>query len=307
MPKICYVSKRFNASSLAIIQQANLIIEEYEAQGFDLTLRQLFYQFVSRDLLPNRQQSYKRLGNIINDARLAGLVDWERLVDRTRYLRKQSHWENPAGVIKSAMDSYALDKWAEQDHRPEVWIEKDALVGVIEGVCEELDVPYFSCRGYVSASEMWAAACRMLRYRRSKQRPVIFHLGDHDPSGVQMTEDIRNRLNQVFGCDAEIHRIALTREQIDEFNPPPNPAKETDARFASYAAVHGTECWELDALDPATLASVIRGAILDIRDEDIWAEVEEREQRDKAGLLLASDHWDDVAAYLHAQHGEEEP
>lgn len=94
MPKISYIEKRFRSETLEIIDQANAIITEYEAQGFDLTLRQLYYQFVARDLIPNTQRDYKRLGSIVNDARLAGLIDWASIVDRTRNLRALGHFES---------------------------------------------------------------------------------------------------------------------------------------------------------------------------------------------------------------------
>jgi len=194
MPRIRYVAKNFSATAVGVIREANAIIAEYAAQGYDLTLRQLYYQFVSRDLLPNRQSEYKRLGDIINDARLAGLVDWEAIVDRTRNIRALPHWSDPAAIVQAAASSFAVDKWAEQPRRVEVWIEKDALVGVFEPVCEELDVPLFACRGYTSQSEVWGAAQRLERYLVACQDVVILHFGDHDPSGLDMTRDIRERL-----------------------------------------------------------------------------------------------------------------
>src|SRR5579864_7879084 len=99
MPKIAYKEFNFRAPTLAIVKKANEIIAEYAAQGFDLTLRQLYYQFVSRDLIPNTQKDYKNLGSIINDARLAGMIDWETIVDRTRELRSLSHWSDPSEII----------------------------------------------------------------------------------------------------------------------------------------------------------------------------------------------------------------
>src|SRR6266699_6899947 len=195
MPRICYVEKKFGASSLHVIRQANAIIADYAAQGYDLTLRQLYYQFVSRDLISTRQAEYKRLGEIINDARLAGLVDWDAIVDRTRSIRALPHWSDPAAIVKAAADSFAVDKWADQPCRIEVWIEKDALVGVFEPVCQELDIPLFSCRGYTSQSEVWGAARRLERYLKADQRVVVLHFGDHDPSGLDMTRDIAGRLS----------------------------------------------------------------------------------------------------------------
>lgn len=122
MPNICYVPRQFAADSLATIERANEIIREYAGQGFSLTLRQLCYQFVSRGLIANKDSEYKRLGSVINDARLAGLIDWQSIEDRTRFLRRNSHWNSPADIIDSAARSYALDKWAGQPYRPEVWL-----------------------------------------------------------------------------------------------------------------------------------------------------------------------------------------
>lgn len=181
MTYITYVSKNFSSSSLEIIEVANRIIEEYQEDGYSLTLRQLYYQFVARDILPNSMQSYKRLGSIINDARLAGLVSWTAIEDRTRNLVSSPHWESPAEILRAAASQYKEDLWATQPYRPEVWIEKEALVGVVAGICEELRVPYFACRGYTSQSEAWAAAQRFKEYSENRQVPIVLHLGDHRP------------------------------------------------------------------------------------------------------------------------------
>jgi hypothetical protein len=297
MPCITYVKKRFSAGTKAMIDAANTIIAEYAAQGFDLTLRQLYYQFVARDLLKNSQQEYKRLGSIINDARLAGLIDWDRITDRTRNLKINSHWSSPADIMNAAAQSFRHDKWADQPHRPEVWIEKDALLGVLDAICPELDVPYFSCRGYTSQSEMWVAAQRLKRYARRKQTPVIIHLGDHDPSGLDMTRDITDRLALFMG-GVEVRRIALNMDQVEEHEPPPNPAKTTDARAANYIAEYGNESWELDALDPATLSALIRETVEALRDDEKWDAAVEREEEAKRLLGKAAVSWDAIAEGL---------
>src|SRR5208337_2838972 len=153
MPKIKYQEINLRKDSLALIDVCNKIITEYTAAGYILTLRQLYYQLVSRDVIANKQSEYKRVGSIVNDARLAGLIDWDALEDRTRNVRSIAHWDSPEQIIAAVADQYAIDKWEDQNVRPEVWIEKDALVGVIERICNELDVAYFSCRGYTSQSE----------------------------------------------------------------------------------------------------------------------------------------------------------
>jgi hypothetical protein len=196
MPKIKYVDKAFRQGALDIIDKANEIIDEYNAQGFKLTLRQLYYQFVARDIIPNKQSEYKRLGGIISDGRLAGLIDWLAIEDRTRNLQSLATWSSPEDIIGAAASGYREDKWKDQKTRIEVWIEKDALAGVFADVCEALEVPYFSCRGYTSQSEMWSAAMRLRRYERGGQETVILHFGDHDPSGIDMSRDIKDRLYQ---------------------------------------------------------------------------------------------------------------
>jgi hypothetical protein len=294
MPKICYRPKKFNADRADKIEKANVIIAEYAAQGFELTLRQLYYQFVSRGFIPNNQREYKNLGDVINDARLAGLVDWEAIVDRTRDLKSLAHWDTPADIVEACAKQFRIDKWAEQPRRVEVWIEKDALVGVIEGVCQGLDVPFFSCRGYTSQSEMWAAAMRLRQFAKDGQRPLVLHFGDHDPSGIDMTRDIRSRLEEFSGDDVELRRLALNMPQVQQYNPPPNPAKITDSRAKGYIEEHGDESWELDALEPQVIANLIRNEIQGVLDQDKWDEAVEQEKEHRRQLQAVSDKWTEI-------------
>lgn len=303
MPKVAYVEKRFAKKTRAIIAQANKILEEYEAQGFTLTLRQLYYQFVARDLLKNTEKNYKNLGQVINDARLAGLVDWNHLEDRTRSLKGLPHWDDPSDVINSAAEGYHIDMWAAQKYRPEIWIEKDALVGVIEGVCRKWDVPYFSCRGYTSQSEMWVGAMRLNVWRKAKQQPVVFHFGDHDPSGLDMSRDIEDRLRLFMG-DIRLERLALNMDQIEQYKPPPNPAKVTDSRFEKYQEEYGDESWELDALEPKVIAALIEGALKGLVEPKAWKKDQERFKTDQATLRRCVEKWDDVKDFL--EDGQED-
>lgn len=306
MPKICYVPKKFTNAHIEIIDHANDIIEEYEKIGFNLTLRQLYYQFVSRDLIPNQQKEYKRLGGIINDARLAGEIDWESIIDRTRNLERLARWSDPSDIIKTCARQFHIDLWEDQPRRVEVWIEKDALVGVIEGICNEYDVPYFSCRGYTSQSEMWSAAQRLMKYVDDfEQEPLILHLGDHDPSGIDMSRDIEDRLTlfmEHHGYDApDVERIALNMNQVKRYGPPPNPAKLTDARASGYISKHGHESWELDALDPRTMANLIRDHIEGELDVFLWdAKLEER-KRGREQLTEISNRWTDVTNFIEGE------
>ena len=274
----------------------NAIVTEYEDQGYELTLRQVYYQLVARGFIPNNERSYKNLGNLINDGRLAGLIDWNSIVDRTRFIRRNSHWSTPQSVINSARYSYMLDRWKDQPNYVEVWVEKDALIGIVSQVCKSLDVPHFSCRGYTSQSEMWGAAQRFIQQDERESR-VIIHLGDHDPSGIDMTRDIQERL-EMFGADVEVKRVALTMNQINAFNPPPNPTKVTDARSSGYISRFGHECWELDALEPKVITQLIQNEVTALIDYSRFNAVADRERRDKDNIQMICDRYDEVVDYL---------
>lgn len=295
----------FRKSSLDIIAKADEIITDYQRRGFKLTLRQLYYQFVSRDLLPNLQTEYKRLGKIVNDGRLAGKLDWSAIEDRTRNVETPNVWRSPSSIMSAVAAQYQEDPWRLQASRPEVWIEKEALVGVIERVCTEFRVPYFACRGYASQSEVYDAGKRFAQVRRS-QTPIVLHLGDHDPSGLDMTRDLRDRLELFAGREVTVLRLALNMNQIDEYGPPPNPAKDTDARFEGYQEEFGDSSWELDALDPDVIADLIRDNLHKLIDPAQWDEAMKREKVNKADLSAASENWDSVADYLRSLDDSQE-
>jgi hypothetical protein len=290
--QICYKEKNFRDESLRLIERVNSIISEYREKGYSLTLRQVYYQLVARDVIPNNERSYKNLGNLISDGRMAGLIDWMAIEDRTRNLKKNPHWETPGQIIRSAASQFAFNKWDDQAYHVEVWVEKDALIGVVGRICESLDVSYFSCRGYVSQSEMWSASQR-LQGLDSWKTPVIIHLGDHDPSGVDMSRDIFDRL-ETFGTSLIFKRIALNMEQIEEFNPPPNPTKITDSRATTYIDKYGYDCWELDALKPEIIEDLIRETVLDYCDMDLLEKAKEREKEAKKVLINVSKNWDKI-------------
>lgn len=293
-----FINHRFNAGSLAIIEQANEILREYESQGLILTLRQVYYQFVARGALQNKQSEYKRLGGILSDARLAGLIDWDMMEDRTRSVRRTNTWANPESIVNAVAAQYKEDLWRGQPYRPEVWIEKDALVGVIERACNDYQVPYFACRGYASQSAQYASAQRFRRYRNDKQTPLIFHFGDHDPSGIDMTRENGDKIALLARQRVEVRRLALNMDQIEQYNPPPNPAKESDSRFGEYTSRFGDQSWELDALEPRVIDELIRSNVRRLIDDRRWERAVEAQDRNKDLLARVSSRWDEVAEFV---------
>lgn len=279
-----YRTQHFRKESLAAIERMNRIIEEYEAQGLRLTGRQLYYQHVAKGFIPNTERSYKNLLSLLADARYAGLVDWDAIEDRGRVADVPSTWDSIDSIVEAAINQFKLPIWDDQPTYVELWVEKQALAGVLEPIARKFRVPLMVNKGYSSASAMYEAARRIERSVEGIDRPsVVFYLGDHDPSGEDMVRDIAARLNE-FAPDLvepiDVRKLALTMAQVREYDPPPNPAKRTDARFAAYEEKHGAESWEVDALPPNVLAQIINDAFDEVVDRRKFDAVVARERGD---------------------------
>jgi len=336
MARTQYETKKISSARMAEIEAANAICEQYATQGLVLTLRQLYYQFVARGLVPNEQKEYDRLGDICRDARMAGLMDWDYLIDRTRNLASWKTYRGPQEALTELAKKYHRDLWAPQKKRLEVWIEKDAAIGVVESVCSANSVPYFSCRGYTSMSEMHEAAQRIRWHIEAGEQVTILHIGDHDPSGLDMSRDIEDRLRTFISRDwAGLHmgpgnwtrgdlrfsmaahmrekgntsvvekpwsikRIALNVDQINQYQPPPNYVKKTDVRWRRYFEETGLEVsYELDALEPSVMQELLQDAIDQHRNDDVWAEEEFQMETERKTLTSIKNWWDDVATFVN--------
>ncbi|MBR8283587.1 MULTISPECIES: hypothetical protein [Burkholderia cepacia complex] len=271
MTKQCYQDKRFRPDTLDLIETINSIVDEYESQGYVLTTRQLYYQLVARDIIPNNLQEYKRAAAIINDAKLAGLIDWDMLEDRTRSFIRRGRWTSPTSIIDACAEQYHQDMWVGQSRRVFVIVEKEALVGVLERVCHRYDTPLLAARGYPSSTVLREFAINdILPAMREGQSGLVLHLGDHDPSGIDMTRDLLERLRMFGGHTFDLKRIALNIQQVEELQPPENPAKSTDSRFSAYLRAYGESSWELDALPPQYLDELVSSHIDAVIDKGAW-------------------------------------
>ncbi len=320
MPKIRFEHKVFRRSSIEMIDRALVIIKDFKELGFILTLRQLYYQFISRDQFPedkrykwtgskwvrdangtkNCLSNYKWLTTIISDARLAGIIDWNDIEDRVRNLKVFSSWDSPQHITAEASQAFQLDLWKNQAHYLECWVEKEALIGVISRSCSKWRVNHIACKGYMSLSEIWDAGWNRIRKERQEGKIVtVIHLGDHDPSGIDMTRDIDKRMSLFAREDVKILRIALNMDQIEEYNPPPSPAKETDSRFNDYVEKYGEDSWELDALPPNVMADLIEGEIVHRMDMGQWRKDKAEEDNGKWTLAQMSDRFEDIQEFLN--------
>lgn len=261
----------------------NKIIEEYNNQGYKLTLRQLYYQLVSRDIIPNQKSEYAKLSSLLVQGRMAGIVDWDAIEDRLRVPYLIYNVRGITHAIEDTIDQYRLDRMKDQDVYIELWVEKDALSGVLKRITNHYHIRLMVNRGYSSCTAMHDAYERINEEIDDGKTAVILYLGDHDPSGLDMIRDIRKRLN-TFGIsddDLKVKQIGLTMEQIEKFNPPPNPAKITDPRAKDYIAEHGNTSWEVDALNPDTLHKLVKDNVEKLIDVDAFDDVVNQEEKDK--------------------------
>lgn len=317
-----------------LVGHCNAVIKAFQARGHKLTLRQLYYQLVTKNLIENTPQSYKRLGKAVSTGRLTGEIDWDAIEDRVRVPKKHPEWGNLHSLVESAIYSYRLPRLKGQPTYVELWVEKDALAGVLEPITRRFHVVLMVNRGYSSQSAMYEAACRIDRACRRIEynftdhgeviRPaVVLYLGDFDPSGEDMVRDIQDRLTMFLAgyvpdpaeyeskdefeladrespgmnsdlsdddpVDLQVIKIGITKPQIKQYNPPPNPAKRTDSRSKAFIAEHGASSWEVDALPPEVLEQIVTYEIESRLDMDMMNEIIERENEHKQALRELAD------------------
>lgn len=309
--KECFIPRKFRTATLKIINQANVIIQKFQRLGFILSVRQLYYQMVKANLIVNTKESYDKVKETINNAKLAGLVDWAAIEDRRRTYEGRSHWASPYAAMQAIADQYARDRWEGQKYRPEFFVEKEALEGIVERVALENDVSYLACCGYCSGTVLYDCARRIRERRKRGQETVIIYAGDHDPSGLDMSDsDIPSRLQTFLGKyshgPVEIRRIALNLDQISLYKPPPNFVKDTDTRYGAYKKKYGEKCWEVDALEPDVLMALYQAEVDEMKDAALYDKMAELEADEQQTLSRIADRFDDVAEFLSEQEDEDD-
>lgn len=275
--------KGFQAKTLALFDRVNGILAEYD---MPLTLRQVYYRLVAAHVIPNTERAYKNLSARLTDGRRAGRIDPARITDRLREAQRVPCWGDLPDFLRAVRRSYRREKWTSQPVTVEVWCEKDALAGVLQPIADEHEVTLYVGRGYSSYSAMMDAADRIAD---AGQRTVVLYFGDFDPSGQDMPRDIRDRLAADFGVEVDLRVIALTPEQIAEYDLPPAPTKKTDTRAAAFVAKHGDLSVELDALPPDVLQALVRDSIGGLMDLSAFAAEAEAEEEERVRLAAVID------------------
>jgi len=268
---------RRHAQTVKLIEEMYDILREHNP----MTVRQVYYQLVSRQVCENSVAAYKRVSNALVVARQEGLIPWEWIEDRLRRPRAVSMWRDLADFAETASQAYRRDVWETQPVYIEVWLEKDALSGVFEDMLSPYGVTLNVGRGYDGWSSLYHAAQRYLKCGRDV---TILYFGDFDPSGEDMVRSLRERLG-FFGCSPQIIKCALTAEDVHRYNLPPDPTKARDTRRKAFVEKYGDLTVELDALPLEVLQERIRQEVEKRLDLNALQAVKEQEERERELLL----------------------
>jgi len=268
-----------------LVERVNQILASYT---MPLTLRQVYYRLVAAGLIANTRSNYNQLSSQLVTARESGDIDDTRIVDRSRRIEDVS-FDTPESFIEACRATlerqYIRRFWNSQPVYCEIWVEKDALSQVVAEAVYPYNTIVAPSRGYSSYSYLREATERISHYCNGSKSAVVLHLADHDPSGIDMSRDLQDRLNRYCG-GVEVKRIALTYDQVVRYDLIPNPAKIADTRSKGYISQFGNQCWELDAIEPDELVRLCRQAIEEmIADKDAWLAIKEKESAERQWLL----------------------
>jgi hypothetical protein len=278
-----------------------------------MTVRQVFYRGVGFGLWPKTETAYKNIVcRLLGDMRREGLIPYSWIADSTRWMRKPRTFSSMQDALEHTAKTYRRALWQDQDTYLEVWLEKEALAGVVFEVTDPWDVPLMVTRGYPSLSFLWSAA-ETIKAQSMTERPIdvgfeslldelpaamrglsydqqtkdvrILYIGDRDPSGDDIARNVAEQLEDMSECYIDFVRVAVTAEQVDEYDLPTRPTKRTDTRTAKW---DGNGSVEVDAIEPDVLRDLIVAEIegcIDERELDIIRAVE-AEEREMARRMV---------------------
>lgn len=264
----------FNRKMQPIVDAIKAVFERFEPP---LTVRQVYYQLASSGLVQLSDEGYSQAQRLQLKLREIGEIRWDWYADRARERMQASTWDNTADFADSISDCYRKDLWQAQPEHVEFWLEKDALSAFVSGALETWGNPLCVVRGFSSGTFVHECAEILKRIDKPK---YIYYLGDHDPSGLAIEENVQERLTE-FGAEFHFQRLAVSLDDIDTYGLRPLVAKKADTRYKAYVAKHGTRTVEVDALPPDVLRDRIGDAVRRHIDIDAWnrlARVERIEQ-----------------------------
>ena len=252
--KIKYVDKRFQQKSLERIEAVNSILTEYEAQGYQMTIRQLFYQMVSRKITPFDNREYDKLITLIANGRNSGYIDWGQIVDRSRDAYQVKMFDSVESALKQAAKKYYIDIWQGMPLKPVIWYEKAGLAQIIGRVAAKYNIEHMATRGENSLTWLHSVS--------QQSAIVILYLGDHDGHGVQISDGMQSKVKLYSNGTVQFKRIAISLDQGEAINAPKIPLKDVKNLSFDYAQRFGCKYgYEIDAFSPVQLSQLIEDEV----------------------------------------------
>lgn len=279
------------------MRRLRTIILQVIARYGSMTVRQVYYQLVSLGAVEKTEAEYKTVVRLLTEMRIEGSLPFDSIADNTRWMRKPRSFSSLEQALRITAETYKRATWDNQSDYLEIWLEKDALAGIVYEITEPWDIPLMVTRGYPSVSYLYGAAQAI----ESCGKPThLYYLGDHDPSGVDISRNVEARLRE-FAPNGEMYftRLAVTKAQIVEFDLPTRPTKKTDSRAKTFSG----QSVEVDAIPPPELRSLVQSAIERHVNRRALRILQLAEQSEREALgFLASRPWADE---LNVQKGDE--
>lgn len=256
-------------------------------QTYGITIRHLFYLLVSAKVIEKTETAYKNLIAHLSKWRRSGDIDFGAFVDGTRHWSGATLYDDAESALRDCARSYRRNLWSQQPYYVEVWCEKDAIRSILLHAAEPFGVPVFAAIGFASLTSLHHASITFKRAARAGKRPVVLYHGDYDPSGLSGQAKAEQTLREQFGVSVEFQRLAVTAEQIVEFNLPTRPAKKTDSRAKGWEG----ECVEVDAMSSETLVQLTEEAITGMIEPYSWNQLKNIEREERALLEQTAKAW----------------
>lgn len=246
-----------------------------------ITIRHLFYRLVGQRVIEKTEQAYKSLCSHLSKWRRSEEIPWSAFADNTRWHIRRETFDGVQDALENTVENYRRNLWSTQAFYVEVWVEKDAIAGIVAGTANSFGVPVFVARGFASLSSLYSAANTFREATNAGKQAVIYHLGDYDPSGVAAGESVLRAFRDDFQVELEFIRIAVTEEQIEEMKLPTRPVKATDSRAKNWT---GGECVELDTMPSADIRDLVQSCILGHINVGEWQKLQKTEEMERETL-----------------------
>ncbi len=250
------------------------------AEDAPMTVRQVFYRLVSTGVIAKSEGEYKStVVRLLGEMRRAGEIPFSWIADTTRWMRKPTTYSSLENMLKRTAEAYRRSVWDNQEAYVEIWLEKDALAGVLYEATSVWDVPLMVTRGYPSLSYLHSAAEAIA----AQDKPTyLYYFGDYDPSGLDIPRKVECDLREFAPyADIEFERVAVSPAQIASMNLPTRPTKRTDSRAKGFIG----ESVEVDAIPPKVLRDIVSDCITRHVDERSYEALLHAEKSERSSLM----------------------